>query len=144
MSAQFLLGVPGKLKTLLDRLTATRAGYLDRLDATISSRTSSAVWTGTKAGYLDASISSRLSSAVASIQTGYVSGSGTTGSGEDTRYIDTTISAVSTSKSVVIWQTATDEGFVMTTARLTSTTNVRCSARTSNSVHGRFYVVEYN
>ncbi len=31
----FLLGVPGKLKTLLDRLTATRAGYLD---AAISTR----------------------------------------------------------------------------------------------------------
>lgn len=50
----FLAGVPGKLKTLLDRLsatwaakvdtlhdtrlTATRAGYLDRLDATVTSR----------------------------------------------------------------------------------------------------------
>ncbi len=50
----FLLGVPGKLKTLMDRLnttwaakvdtlhdtrlTSARAGYLDRLDATISSR----------------------------------------------------------------------------------------------------------
>lgn len=36
-----LLGVPGKLKTLLDRLTATRAGYLDNLpdlDTTVSSR----------------------------------------------------------------------------------------------------------
>lgn len=36
-----LLGVPGKLKTLIDRLTATRAGYLDNLtdlDTTVSSR----------------------------------------------------------------------------------------------------------
>ena len=38
MSAAFLLGVPGKLKTLLDRLTVTRAGYLD---AAISTRASS-------------------------------------------------------------------------------------------------------
>jgi len=28
----FLVGVPGKLKTLLDRLTATRAGFLDYID----------------------------------------------------------------------------------------------------------------
>lgn len=54
-----LAGVPGKLKTLLDRLTAARAGYLDRLDATISSRAaastalSNATWTNTRAGKLD-------------------------------------------------------------------------------------------
>ena len=41
MSA-FLLGIPGKVKTLLDRLTAARAGYLDRLDATVSSRAAAA------------------------------------------------------------------------------------------------------
>ncbi len=34
----FLLGVPGKLKSLTDRLTAARAGYLDNLDAAISTR----------------------------------------------------------------------------------------------------------
>ncbi len=33
-----LLAIPAKLATLLSRLTAARAGYLDRLDATISSR----------------------------------------------------------------------------------------------------------
>ena len=60
----FILGVPGKLKTLLDRLTSTRAANLDNLDATVSTRApsstalSSSVWTGTKAGYLDQSLSS--------------------------------------------------------------------------------------
>jgi hypothetical protein len=29
----FLVGVPGKLKTLLDRLTAVRAGFLDYIDS---------------------------------------------------------------------------------------------------------------
>lgn len=54
-----LAGVPGKLKTLIDRLTATRAANLDNLNATISSRAaastalSSAVWTDTRAGKLD-------------------------------------------------------------------------------------------
>lgn len=50
----------GKIKTLLDRLTAARAAYLD---AAISSRApsstalSTATWTGTKAGYLDQAVS---------------------------------------------------------------------------------------
>ena len=33
-----LAGVPGKLKTMLDRLTATRAANLDKLDANITTR----------------------------------------------------------------------------------------------------------
>lgn len=35
---QSLAGVPGKLKTLLDRLTATRAGYLDNTQYCTSAR----------------------------------------------------------------------------------------------------------
>ena len=64
----FLLGVPGKLKTLTDRLTstwaakldtlhdsrltATRAGYLDKLNLS-GKATDDAVWTSARAGYLD-------------------------------------------------------------------------------------------
>ena len=54
-----LAGVPGKLKTLADRLTATRAANLDKLDANITTRAaaatalSNAVWTDTRAGKLD-------------------------------------------------------------------------------------------
>jgi len=142
MSASFLLGVPGKLKTLLDRLTATRAGYLDNLDATVSSRTSSSVWTGTKAGYLDAAVSSRLSSAIASIQTGYVSSSTGSGSGEDTRYADVTISAVDTSKSVVIVHPQL--GDYPASGRLTSSTNLRLGVNTTGWRNARWYVVEFN
>ena len=69
----FLNGVPGRLKTLIDRLvpsgsaetlTDTRLANLDDLDAAVSTRApsatalSTATWTGTKAGYLDAAISS--------------------------------------------------------------------------------------
>lgn len=84
-----LAGVPGKLKTLIDRLTATRAANLDNLNATISSRMpgtateqgridvaissrapsstalSNATWTDTKAGFLDAAVSSRAPSSTA-------------------------------------------------------------------------------
>jgi len=64
MSGEFLFGVPGKMKTLLDRLTADRAA---RLDADISSRLSTSDYGSTTSNvnsiksdvdaYLDAKIS---------------------------------------------------------------------------------------
>ena len=59
-----LMGVPGKLKTLLDRLTSTRATALDNLDAAISTRASASVWTGALATELDG-----LAPAIAAIPT---------------------------------------------------------------------------
>lgn len=67
MSSTLLLGLPSKVKSLLDRLTATRAANLDSIDTTVSSRApastalSNATWTNTKAGQIDASVSSRAS-----------------------------------------------------------------------------------
>lgn len=109
MSA-FLLGVPGKLKTLIDRLTSTRAGNLDNLDAAITTRApsatalSSATWTGTKAGYLDAAISSRLDAAVVSAQSGKVdTNTLSAGTADEFRYVDVTLSAVaSVAKCLVV------------------------------------------
>ena len=59
----FLLGVPGKLKTVIDHLTthlsSTRAAKIDNLDATISTRAaastalSTATWTTARAEKLD-------------------------------------------------------------------------------------------
>ena len=59
----FLLGVPGKLKTISDYLAAylspTRCAKIDNLDTTLTSRApastalSTATWTGTRAGFLD-------------------------------------------------------------------------------------------
>ena len=69
-----LYGLPGKIKTLLDRLTAARAGYLDRLDNTVSSRApastalSNATWTDARAEYqdrLDNTVSSRAPASTA-------------------------------------------------------------------------------
>lgn len=58
MSA-ILYGVPGKLKTLIDRLTSARAAKLDNLDAATSTRApastalSNAVWTDARADKID-------------------------------------------------------------------------------------------
>lgn len=60
-----LAGVPGKLKTLIDRLTAARAANLDKLDANISTRAaastalSNATWNGTLAANLGALTTAR-------------------------------------------------------------------------------------
>lgn len=54
-----LLSLPGRVKTILDRLTSTRAANLDKLDVNISTRAaassalSNAVWTDAKAVLLD-------------------------------------------------------------------------------------------
>lgn len=74
-----LLGLPGKLKTVLDRLTSTRAGYLDNLATSLTNTT----WTDAKAGFLDAAITTRMSS-IKSIRRGSVSVSFTSGGGSAT------------------------------------------------------------
>lgn len=56
MSSPALFGLPGQVKKLLDRLTVTRAGNLDKLDDTITSRADGALWTSTRASYLDGSV----------------------------------------------------------------------------------------
>lgn len=106
-----LAGVPGKLKTLLDRLTATRAANLDKLDADISTRAaastalSNAVWTNTRAGRLDASV--LVNGAIKSIHTGWVAQDVTYGtttkSTEDAAYLDIAIPAVNVGKSIVLF-----------------------------------------
>ena len=137
----FLLGVPGKLKTLLDRLTAGRAANLDqitstrmaRMDTTVGSRaTNAGVWTnGTRT-------LTSAPSPIKSIQSGVYE---ETLSGESMGSRDVTISAVTAAKSVVFvrggW-TGTGSTFVGTLAKagevsshellraeLTSSTNLR-------------------
>jgi hypothetical protein len=142
MSA-FLLGVPGKLKTLMDRLTAGRAAKLDNLDASVSSRAPSATalsnltLTNGRAAKLDDIIQT---SVIKSIQTGYVSAIGVSSTGEDTRYLDVTISSVDTSKCIVIIHPV---GNYMDTGRLTSATNLRLTGSASTTVRGRWYVIEF-
>ncbi|MBT8143458.1 MAG: hypothetical protein KJO55_02090, partial [Gammaproteobacteria bacterium] len=66
--SMFLAGLPGQVKTLLDRLTSARATNLDNLNATVSSRAPSSTavsntdYTAARAAKLDsidATVSSR-------------------------------------------------------------------------------------
>ena len=58
----FLAGVPGKLKTILDRLTATRAANLDDLDVAVSTRMPGSA---TEQGRIDVAISTRAAASTA-------------------------------------------------------------------------------
>jgi hypothetical protein len=152
----FFAGVPGKLKTLTDRLSSGRATALDNLDAAITTRAaastalSNATWTNTKAGYLDAAISSIAAGAIQSIQTGFANQvMVAVSSGEDLRYIDITISAVAaTNKCFVFlqapWTNEDSTGWYVY-GRLTSTTNLRCGSPVSGYVRmsGRWWVIEF-
>jgi len=149
-----LLGLVGKVKTLTDRLTPARAGYLDNLNTNLavlpapaSTALTTATWTNTKAGYLDAAISS-VGAALVGVQTGTFSGARTgTGSGEDAAYWDVTVTAVVVAKCFCLvsdgWDTNATAIRIMT-ARLTSTTNLRiASPQAINNTIGRWYVIEF-
>lgn len=143
-----LMGVPGKLKTLLDRLTATRAGNLDNLDAAVTTRApastalSTSTWTGTLATDL-ATISSGASAftgIVNSIQYGSITISTTGISGT------ATITAVNVNKSVLIHlgQKVSVAGQDMNIT-LTNTTTVTAnrSYQSSGDSTVRFCVLEF-
>lgn len=145
----FLLGVPSAVKTLLDRLTATRAANLDNLNATISSRAaastavSNADYTTARAAKLDASIqSSALNS---NIQTGYFNLGNANGTGtnpDETWFLDVTVSSVP-GKVLIIVQTSERNGAnADVIGRMTSTTNLRLSG-VNNFMRGRWYLVEF-
>ena len=152
----FLAGVPGKLKTILDRLTSTRAANLDNLDAAVSTRMpgsateqgridvaistrapaatalTDVTWTDARAAKLD--LITSASAAFASIQTGFVSGTVQTGTNEDARYVDITLATSLTdyTKALVILQGAwrhstTGDPYAVPTGRLTSNTVLRVS-----------------
>ena len=135
-----LLGLPGRIKILIDRITSTRASNLDNLNATVSSRApastalSSSVWTGTKAGYVDTAISGRASqssvdaiptSPIESVQRGLL-----TVGGADAPPYNVTISSVDLGKSVLTFSYGEDNAGALTPerllwGRLTSSTNIR-------------------
>jgi len=135
-----LLGLPGRIKILMDRITSTRASNLDNLNASVSSRApastalSSSVWTGTRAGYLDASISGRASqssvdaiptSPIKSVQRGLL----TVGFADAPPY-NVTISSVDLGKSMLTFSYGENNTSALTSerllwGRLTSSTNIR-------------------
>ena len=143
-----LAGVPGKLKTLLDRMTATRAANLDKLDANISTRAaastalSNATWTEALAANLGALTPARaarldatvlVSGVIKSVQTGYADPASILpngAAGQDYWHFDIGISAVDMNKSIVLFQPVGAQSTVpLMTARLTSSTNLRISKK---------------
>lgn len=80
---EVLLGLPAKVKTLVDRLTSTRATNLDNLDAAVSTRSaastalSNVVWTDARAGKLDTAALEASPLLAAPIATGLIPTAGT-------------------------------------------------------------------
>jgi len=152
----FLLAVPGKLTTIINylntNLAAARTARIENLDAVISSRAaaatavSSADYTAARAVLIDR-LSTGVPGTVKSIQTGYLAPAAAAGgAGEDIYFRDVTITSVVVAKSIATFQAARDGAgvYLIETARLTSTTNVRlASINGSSTVGGRWTVVEY-
>jgi len=92
-----------------------------------------------------------------SFQTGYLSASLSSSSGEDATYYDVTLSAVTTAKTITGFQGAgggNNYGFysgyggeaaAVITTRMTSTTNLRMAARSAGpTLRGRWQAAEAN
>lgn len=97
---------------------------------------------GIVSAFLDTAVSSRLATAVNSVQTGYVLGGAQVGSGEDTSYVDVTISAVNTAKSIIFINQWTNT-YTSLTGRLLNSTTLRLSHQSSAGAGSRWQVVEY-
>jgi hypothetical protein len=106
-----LMGLPGKCKAIYDYLTtnlsATRAGYIDRLDVAISTRAAASDWSpalATELGGLDTSIAAIPTTPINSIlyYTVTIADGGTTG----TR----SITSVTAAKSALLYLGSTCTG----------------------------------
>jgi len=167
-----LMGVPGKLKKLLDRVTDTRATNLDNLDSTVSSRAasstaiSSAVLTPARIANLDnldGAISGLPQATARSVQTGTFKGAALNQAGSstenETSFRDVAISAVQDINKCVFFVTGSisvapslSASFNHTTdvqyvplGRITSASNLRIgtAAGGTNYFTGRWSLVEY-
>lgn len=162
----FLAGVPGKLNTLLTRLSETWASKLDtlsanftatiagRIDAAISSRAAASDYTSSRAGYLDKLNAGGTIGTVKSIQT--FNATVTINGSRWGNNASQAISAVTTSKSIVIVNGASGpaddaaEQPVMCRAVLASSTSVTVfvstwsAPATAKNYTVSFTVVEYH
>ncbi|MBI2882525.1 MAG: hypothetical protein HYY11_01225, partial [Candidatus Methylomirabilis oxyfera] len=84
-------------------------------------------------------------SVIASIQTGFLSGAPSSGTGEDARYLDVTIAAVNTAKSVVLLNgEGNGNSYVALTGRLLNSTTLRVADSTViTGLNCRWTVVEF-
>lgn len=144
-----LKGLPGKIKYIKDYLTtnwtAARAAKLDFLTAAVAvanTALSTSIWTSARAAKLDGIIQTTV---INSNQTGYINTAVSSGSGEDYKYIDVTISAVTIAKCIInVMGGNNNGGGVLLLARLTSTTNLRISAPSSTAPAPVNIIVRWN
>jgi len=138
-----LAGLGAQVKTLLDRLTSTRAGYLDRLDATVSSRASASDWPASLASQIDTNLDAPISaiSPVKSVQRGtFTMGSGT---GSRTQNIST----IASSKALVFHTVKSSSGGINSMSLMVRlySTNITFQRDNSNySVDVAWQVIEFN
>ena len=153
-----LLGLPGRIKILIDRITSTRASNLDNLDGAVSSRApastalSSSVWTGTKAGYVDTAMSGRASqSSVDALPQGIINSvqRGSFNPPESSVSANVTISSVDLGKAFLVFSfrsdtTGSNLEFIWT-GNLTSATNINFQRYKITSLHHtiEWQVIEY-
>jgi hypothetical protein len=153
-----LLGLPGRIKILLDRIGSNTPTQLGRLDANVSSRApastalSTSQWTNTKAGYLDAAISGRASQAsVNALPQGIVKSvqRGTFNPSNGATSANVTISSVDLDKAFLVFSFRSDTGLsdfeFVWTGKLTSATNINFQRYTGVSVAHtiEWQVIEY-
>lgn len=160
----FLLGVPGKLSTLLGWFTtywtAARAAKIDNLDAAVSTRAvastalTNATWTDARAGKMDAIIQT---SVIQSIQTGVIAaGFASSGSylNAESAYTDVTISSVTPAKCIVLvegsyWSDPSSPHIHRASGRMISATTVRIGGNAGMDGNSgtypavRWYVIEF-
>lgn len=143
-----LLGVPGKLKTLIDLWTSTKAGYVDAAvtsRAPASTALSTAVWSSGLATELDGlapSIAAIPTTPINSIQYGEVTINTSSTSGT------ATITAVTTAKTVLIYLGCRTDATTITNANatltLTNTTTITATRTgNGNTLIVRFVAVEF-
>lgn len=134
---ELLAGVPGKLKTLLGRFTATRAAALDNLDAAVSSRApassavSSAVLTPARIAYLDNIAAAPVR--IKSIQRGTITiFNGGAGTATGTATITAVVMA-KTELRLLGWTCNSVSGQDSPRIELTSTTTITATRTTNNN-----------
>ena len=159
------LGIPGKLNTLLSRLTSGRATAIDHLDADITSRAAASTWSSALASKintnLDAAVSGRAPQP--QVRTGWIPIGTTTstGTGEETSYYSVTLASAvtATTNCVVLFNGGLSDNssaalqkfnnaasFVTYegNARMVSTTELLIScSKSADYIAGRWIIIDY-
>ena len=145
-----LLGLASKINTVLSRLTATRAGYLDNLDATVSSRAAASVWTSALASKINTNLDAQVSSvlAIQSLQSANfdITSGLSTGTQPESNYYDITLGTTLTdyTNSLVFVTGVAGTSSANLNARLVSNTTLRIfSSVSATFLRGHYQVIEF-